>query len=86
MHIIFGFFVDSDTNSHNEEVPRLSGNAVVITRGDMSYQVSKVYNISYILAQNQHTVYLISLINVKSRLPNLKNSPLHKKKSPLHVY
>ena len=41
MHIIFGFFVDSDTNSHNEEVPRLSGNAVVITRGNMGYQVSK---------------------------------------------
>ena len=29
---------------------------------------------------------LISLINVKSRLPILKNSTIHKKKSTLHVY
>jgi hypothetical protein len=50
MHIFFVFFVDSDTNSHNEEVPRLSGNAVVITRGHMGYQVfpKEGYKIGYI--------------------------------------
>jgi hypothetical protein len=41
-------------------------------------------NTMWILLKNIHT--LISLINLKSRLPILKNSTLHKKKSPLHIY